>query len=103
MCVIPVINREDYTVSVEKHANALWIHCDVRRFTKDTLKDMNKTWPMFINLIDSDLYVLRSSSNQVPSINFISKYGFFKFKDILDKQGNHKEIWKRNKDGRRSQ
>lgn len=100
MCVIPVINREDYTVSVEKHANALWIHCDVRRFTKDTLKDMNKTWPMFIDLIGTDLYVLRDNAINVPSKNFISKYGFFKLKDILDKQGNHKEIWKRNKDGR---
>ena len=102
MCILPVINRENYTVSIEQHADALWVHCNVTKFDKDTLKDMNITWPMFINLIGTDLYVLRDDTLNTPTKNFISKYGFFKFKDILDKQGNHKEIWKRNKDGRHS-
>lgn len=94
---VPVINRKEYQVTLEIHANVIWAHCDVFSFTPAVLKDMNKTWKSLMDLLCSDLYVLRDPTTQTPSKSFISKHGFYKLKDITDKQGKPKEIWKRDK------
>lgn len=97
MTRIPIINRKEYIVLVEAHAGVLWIHCDVFNFNKKILKDMDKTWSDLMHLLSSDLYVLRDTATQKPSIPFISRYGFKHLKDIKDNQGQSKEIWKRDK------
>lgn len=94
---VPVINRQNYHVYLEAHAGILWVHCDVLKFSADVLKDMDKTWKDLVNLLQSDLYVLHDQKINQPSKHFISRYGFYKYKDIVDKNGNPKEIWKRDK------
>lgn len=94
---VPVINRQEYQVYLEAYANALWVHCDVSKFSSGILKDMDKTWKDLMGLLQSDLYVLYSPHINQPSKHFISRYGFYKYKDIVDKNGNPKEIWKRDK------
>lgn len=97
MTRIPVINREDYKVFLEAHAGVLWVHCDVLKFSKNILKDIDQTWANLVCLVNDDLYVLRDLAKQKPSIPFISRYGFKHLKDIKDNQGQPKEIWKRDK------
>lgn len=94
---VPVITRDEYQVTLEPHAGVLWVHCDVKSFSLSTIKDMDKTWTSLLDLLRSDLFVLHDPQTSIPSISFISRYGFKKLKDIVDKQGNIKEIWKRDK------
>ena len=91
---VPVITRDEYQVTLEPHAGVLWVHCDVKSFSLSTIKDMDKSWDSLLDLLRADLYVLYNPKTQIPSKSFISRYGFKKLKDIVDKQGNLKEIWK---------
>lgn len=94
---VPVINRKEYQVTLETHANVVWVHCDVSKFSLKVLKNMDKAWKELMDLLRIDLYVLRDSESNTPSMSFISRYGFYKIRDITDKYGNPKEIWKRDK------
>ena len=97
MLKVPVINRKEYQVTLERYANGLWVHCSVSKFSPTVLRDMDNSWVKLMDLLQSDLYVLHDPELNVPSKSFIKRYGFFKFKDITDKYGNPKQIWKRDK------
>ena len=94
---VPVINRQDYKVYLEYFSGVLWVHCDVLKFSFSVLKNMDKEWEKLMNLLQTDLYVLYDKTSNKPSKHFISRYGFYKYKDIVDKNCNPKEIWKRDK------
>lgn len=94
---IPVIRNKDYTVYIEPHLNALWLHCKVSSFNLTVLKSMIKEWEEFTQALKQDLYVARDVENNLPSIHFINKFGFTFLKDIKSKDNKHYEIWKRGK------
>ena len=92
---IPVIINKDYLVTLEPHANVLWVHCDVYKLSLSSMKNMKSAWEQFTSQLDSDLYVLYNSATNVPSKRYIEAFGFKYLKDVPNKEPY--QIWKRGK------
>jgi hypothetical protein len=94
---IPVIVAKNITVSIEPHANVLWVHCKIGKWTAQTMRSGEKAWNAFVATLGHDLYVLRDPERNVPSKAFIGRFGFAKHRDIVGKDGRQYQVWKRGK------
>jgi hypothetical protein len=87
---VPVVIREDYTMLLELHADLIWFHSDVRKWTPEIktkyLEDLN----LLQHLVSVPLVAFASEDNK-KLVKFGKSIGF-KFKEDLigqDKQMYH--------------
>jgi len=55
---VPVINRDDYTVSLELFENRLWFHTDIKRWTAETKKRYQADLKSLESLVGFPMFAL---------------------------------------------
>ena len=91
---VPVVIREDYTMLLELHADLIWFHTDVRKWTPTVkakyLEDLN----LLQHLVSVPLVALIQETN--TKLTKFSKTIGFKFKqDFLSQDNNMYHIYSR--------
>lgn len=93
MSKFPVVNRQDYIIYLELFANLYWLHTDVFKWSAEIKKHYVRDLNQLQLLLDSPLYGM-VDNNKLGK--FGTTIGFNYLQDLVGKDGNTYQIYKRN-------
>lgn len=93
MSKFPVVNRQDYIIYLELFSNLYWLHTDVFKWSAEIKKHYVRDLNQLQLLLDSPLYGM-VDNNKLGKFGTI--IGFNYLQDLVGKDGNTYQIYKRN-------
>ena len=80
---LPVIRRDDYTVSLERTSGMTFIHCEFRKWSKDAYRDLFGEFKALKWLIAEPIYALHRADDKKHE-KFLKMFNFTYLCDFVD-------------------
>jgi len=90
---VPVIVRDEYTVSLEYTSKMHFIHCDIRKWSKGIGQALWHDFQLLKFLVNSPIYALHTPDDN-KHLKFLKMYAFKYVCDFVDANGDEKQLYK---------
>lgn len=90
---VPVVQRPDYTVYLERTSGLTFAHNEVYRWNKSVRRKLAEDWEKLAELHSEPIYVIRGPENRPNFVKFISTFGFRYLMTYEDPEGNLRDLY----------
>jgi hypothetical protein len=90
---VPVIVRDEYTVSLEYTSKMHFGHVDVHKWSPSSAWQLGVDFEDLKTLVNSPIYALHTPGDE-KHLKFLEKYGFEYLCDFVDADGDEKQLYK---------
>lgn len=91
---VPVINREEYTVSLERASGLNFIHCDVHKPWSKTIRfELYEDFRLLLYLVNEPIHALHRPEDKKHE-KFLNLFGFTYLCDFIDADGEEFQLYR---------
>jgi hypothetical protein len=90
---LPVIQRDDYTISLERTSGMTFIHCDFRQWSKTAYRNLFGEFGRLKWLIAEPIYALHRHSDKKHE-KFLKMFNFTYLCDFVDVDGEEYQLYR---------
>ena len=90
---VPVIVRDDYTVSLEYTSKMHFGHVDVRKWNRSVALKLQQDFSLLKSLVNSPIYALHTPEDEKHR-KFLDMYDFNYVCDFVDQDGLDQQLYK---------
>lgn len=91
---IPVVQREEYTIYLERCYGFTFVHCDVHKWAKTSKKQLHTDWETLCLLHGEPIYAYHVVGDK-KHLKFLQTYGFQYVSSIRGNDLREMEIYRK--------